>query len=121
MLIRAFAFTIRIVLSLYYLNPKFKPLAIFRGGTARFVRYLVGNTEDRFSHNEAHVILDISYGILYDCIYKISDKAAGVCNIRYRIYFSIKVGRTGAVVSVAYYGPRGPWFETWPRHSLLWP
>ena len=32
-----------------------------------------------------------------------------------------KVGRTGTVVSVADYGPRGPWFETWPRHSLLWP
>ena len=31
------------------------------------------------------------------------------------------VGRTGAVVSVADYGPGGPWFETWPRHSLLWP
>ena len=31
------------------------------------------------------------------------------------------VGRTGAVVSVADYGPRGPWFETWPRHSLMWP
>ena len=31
------------------------------------------------------------------------------------------VGRTNAVVSVADYGPRGPSFETWPRHSLLWP
>ena len=31
------------------------------------------------------------------------------------------VGRTGTVVSVADYGPRGPWFETWPQHSLLWP
>ena len=28
-------------------------------------------------------------------------------------------GRTGAVVSVADYGPRGPWFETWPGRSLL--
>ena len=26
----------------------------------------------------------------------------------------IPVGRTGAVVSVANYRPRGPWFETWP-------
>ena len=31
------------------------------------------------------------------------------------------VGRTGVVVSVADYGPSGPLFETWPRHSLLWP
>ena len=34
---------------------------------------------------------------------------------------SIKAGRTGAVVSFPYFRPRGPWFETWPRHSLLWP
>ena len=33
----------------------------------------------------------------------------------------IMVGRTGAVVSVADYGPMGAWFKTWPRHSLLWP
>ena len=32
-----------------------------------------------------------------------------------------EVGRTGAVVSVADYEPRGPRFETWPRQSLLWP
>ena len=25
----------------------------------------------------------------------------------------VQLGRTGAVVSVADYGPRGPWFETW--------
>ena len=31
-----------------------KPLAIFCGGTSRFVSGLVGNPEDRFSHNEAH-------------------------------------------------------------------
>ena len=30
-----------------------KPLAIFCGCTARFVSDLVGNPEDRFSHNEA--------------------------------------------------------------------
>ena len=34
----------------------FKPLAIFYGCTARFVSDLVGNPEDRFSHNEAHII-----------------------------------------------------------------
>ena len=32
----------------------FKPLAIFCGCKARFVWDLVGNPEDRFSHNEAH-------------------------------------------------------------------
>ena len=34
----------------------FKPLAIFCGCPARFVSDLVGNPEDRFSHNEAHLI-----------------------------------------------------------------
>ena len=33
-----------------------KSLAIFYGCTARFVSDLVGNPEDRFSHNEAHII-----------------------------------------------------------------
>ena len=36
----------------------FKPLAIFCGCTARFVSDLVGNPEDRFSHNEAHILID---------------------------------------------------------------
>ena len=31
-----------------------KTLAVFCGCTARFVSDLVGNHEDRFSHNEAH-------------------------------------------------------------------
>ena len=35
----------------------FKPLAIFCGCTARFVSDLVGNPEDRFSHNKALIIL----------------------------------------------------------------
>ena len=34
----------------------FKPLAIFYGCTAWFVWDLVGNPEDRFSHNEAYLI-----------------------------------------------------------------
>ena len=34
----------------------FKPLATFYGCTAWFVSDLVGNPEDRFSHNEAHLI-----------------------------------------------------------------
>ena len=33
----------------------FKPLAIFCDYPVRFVSDLVGNLEDRFSHNEAHV------------------------------------------------------------------
>ena len=41
--------------------------------------------------------------------------------LSYLIVTPLAVGRTGAVASVADYGPRGPWFETWPRHSLLWP
>ena len=32
-----------------------KLLVIFCGCTARFVSGLVGNPEDRFSHNEAHI------------------------------------------------------------------
>ena len=32
-----------------------KPLAIFCGCTAQFVSDLVGNPEDRFSHNEAQI------------------------------------------------------------------
>ena len=35
----------------------FKPLAIFCGCAARFESDQVGNPEDRFSHNEAHIIL----------------------------------------------------------------
>ena len=36
--------------------PDFKPLAIFCDRTAQFVSGLVGNPEDRFSHNEAHIL-----------------------------------------------------------------
>ena len=35
----------------------FKPLAIYSDCTARFVSDLVGNPEDRFSHNEVHILL----------------------------------------------------------------
>ena len=37
----------------------FKPPAIFCGCTAWFMSDLVGNPEDRFSHNEAHMIKQI--------------------------------------------------------------
>ena len=55
-LISAFVFATRIVQSLYFLYIRnFKPLAILCGCTARFVSNLVGNPEDRFSHNEAQL------------------------------------------------------------------
>ena len=54
-LISAFVFATRIVQSLFFLSPKFQRLAIFCGCTARFVSDLVGNPEDRFSHNEAQI------------------------------------------------------------------
>ena len=38
-------------------SKNFKPLAILCGCTARFVSDLVGNPEDRFFHNEAHMLL----------------------------------------------------------------
>ena len=47
-LISAFVFATRMV-------SIFKPLAILCGCTARFVSDLVGNPEDRFSHNEAQL------------------------------------------------------------------
>ena len=53
-LISAFVFATWIVQSLFYLNTKFQVtshlLALYR-----FVSDLVGNPEDRFSHNEAHM------------------------------------------------------------------
>ena len=39
------------------LLPKFKALAVLCSCTARFVSDLVGNPEDRFSNNEAQMIL----------------------------------------------------------------
>ena len=39
----------------------FKPLAIFYDCVAQFVTDLVGNPEDRFSHNDAHIILFYSF------------------------------------------------------------
>ena len=52
----------------------FKPPAIFYGCTARFISDLVGNPEDRFSHNEAHMIKQIfGRNMLYrkqQCNYK---------------------------------------------------
>ena len=41
-------------------SKNFKPLAIFRGCKAWFVSDLVGNPEDRFSQNEAHLHINVS-------------------------------------------------------------
>ena len=43
----------------------FKPLAILCGCTAQFMSDLVGNPEDRFSHNEAHIMwfLAVRYAV----------------------------------------------------------
>ena len=43
----------------------FKPLTIFCGCTAWFVSDQVGNPEDRFSHDEAHIICFGLVQILY--------------------------------------------------------
>ena len=57
------------------LLPKYeilKPLAIFCRRTARFVSDLVGNPEDRFSQNEAQIILagNIVVPVMHlDCLY----------------------------------------------------
>ena len=55
-LISNFVFAIRIVQFLFYQIRNSKPLAILCSCTAWFVWNLVGNPEDRFSHNEAHVM-----------------------------------------------------------------
>ena len=43
------------VQSLFYLNPKFRASSHVLGLYSRFVSDLVGNLEDRFSHNEAQL------------------------------------------------------------------
>ena len=52
----AFVFATWIVQFLFFLNPKFLASNIFCGCTARLVSDLVYNPEDRFSHDEAHII-----------------------------------------------------------------
>ena len=52
-LISTYDFAINIVQSLYFLNRNAKPLAIFRGCSTQLVSDLVGNLEDRFSHDAA--------------------------------------------------------------------
>ena len=54
-LISVFVFATWIVQSLFYLNPKFQASSYLCGFTAWFVSDLVGNPEDRFSHNETQM------------------------------------------------------------------
>ena len=56
-------------------SENFKPLAIFCGCTAWFVSDLVGNPEDRFSHNQAHIKVGYEVGLNYidmsvECFYE---------------------------------------------------
>ena len=64
-LISAFVFTTYLEQFLFFLNRNLKPLAIFCSCTAWFVSDQVGNPEDRFSHNEAHIFVCIG-GVLCD-------------------------------------------------------
>ena len=85
-----------IVQSLFFLNKKFQASSHHLW----FVSELVGNP-DKFSNDEAHLshyIIILSY-FSEDRFYS--------------------WGRTGAVVSLADYGPRGPWFDTWPGRRGL--
>ena len=52
-LISAFVFAIQIVQSLYYLNPKFQASNHLLSQYSLVCADLVGNPEDRFSHDEA--------------------------------------------------------------------
>ena len=45
-------------------NKNFKPLVIFCGCTAGFVSALVGNPEDYFSHDMAHLLLFNAHEII---------------------------------------------------------
>ena len=53
-LISAFVFATKIVQSLFFLNPKFQVSSHLLVCTACFVLDLVGNPEDRFSHDAAY-------------------------------------------------------------------
>ena len=68
-----FVFATWIVQSLFVLNPNSQASTILCGCTARFVSDLVGNPEDRFSQNEAHIIeLHVLYHTL-ECRYHKED------------------------------------------------
>ena len=57
-----FVFATQIEQYLYFLNPKFQASRVlFCGSTAQFVLDLVGNTEERFSHDAAHVFWSLIF------------------------------------------------------------
>ena len=56
-LISAFVFATRIVQSLFYLNPKFQASNHLLCLYSPVCVDLVGDPEDQFSHNEAHIIV----------------------------------------------------------------
>ena len=58
-------------------SENFKPLTIFCDCTARFVLDQVGNPEDRFSHNEAHMSHIVRTPVL--CIFAPTRTRACVC------------------------------------------
>ena len=57
----SFAVTAKLISAFVFAIPLLsKPLAIFCGCAVRFVSDQVGNPEDRFSHNEAHISFSCS-------------------------------------------------------------
>ena len=92
-LISAFVFATRIVQSLYMylLNPKFQASMHFCDCTARFVWDLVGNPEDGFSRNEAHIqknILIHCY-LYYLVIYLAAEMFTSGFGLRKKYFFMI--------------------------------
>ena len=88
-LISAFLFTTRIVQSLYLLNPKFQASMHFCDCTARFVWDLVGNPENRFSCNEAHIqknILIHCY-LYYFVIYLVAEMFTSDFGLRKKYFY----------------------------------
>ena len=55
-LISTLVFAVEIVQSLYFLNPKFQVSSHLLWPFSQFVSDLVGNPEDRLSHNAVHIM-----------------------------------------------------------------
>ena len=67
-------------LTLYSLIRHFKPLTIFCGCTVWFVTDLVGNPEDRFSHDAAHQLLSLHHLIGNSFVLHITSSYSGSGN-----------------------------------------
>ena len=50
------------IISLVYISEISSLLASFCGCAGRFVSYLVANPEDKFSHDEAHIVTTARFG-----------------------------------------------------------